>query len=207
MTDTDTGADIGDDGGDDAVELDGSGKPIVTPAAESTDDDDAKLGDAGKNALKTERAARRAAERASAESAAELQKLRDAVAGKKTGDKEVDKAADEAAGQWQSVAVVNAGKTALREAGFIGDKAALAKAVKMLDTSDMEFDPDTGEADGLDDEIEDFKKSFPTLFKGADDAEDDKPAKVVPRVRRASGAPVEKKLSSTERAANVLLGK
>jgi hypothetical protein len=102
----------------------------------------------------------------------------------------------------------HAATSALREAGFEfpADKdarsAKLRRALKLMDTDDVEVDDD-GEVIGLDDAIDELKSEFPELFgKGAPRRQVKRPGNV-----NGNGKPGERKKSVTERQAEALFGK
>lgn len=63
-----------------------------------------------------------------------------------------------------------AARSALISAGLAlpedrsGSDRVLKRALKLLDLSDVDIDPETGEAEGIEDAIDDLKADFPELF-------------------------------------------
>lgn len=86
----------------------------------------------------------------------------------KNGGKEPDEAtlnarAEEIAGStWKPLVVRSAAGSALAEAGLIGKPDRL---VKLLDMDEIDVDPETGEIDGLSEQVADLRKEYPHLFR------------------------------------------
>lgn len=153
-TDDDDDSDDTDDTDDDDADDDDDGKP------------DAKLGDAGKRALKAERDKVKDLRK-------QLRELRSSKGkdgadkdGKDDGKDERDEDADQAAALVLAKPVIirSAATAALKEAGLIGEPGRLVRLLD-LKTIDVELDDDgEPDIDGLDDQIEDLVKDYPQLF-------------------------------------------
>lgn len=174
--------------------------------APSTAPEAPKDPDAGaKSALQKERAARREAEKQLAEAKAYRQKI-DAASGKaETVNEDAERAE-----AWQSYGEKATARAAFRDAGFKGSKDALGKLTRLLDFDEIEFDPETGDAEGLDEQIAGLKEDFPGLFKAEVEETDElanarKPK--APRIQRGQGAdPGPKPLSADEQLAAIIMG-
>lgn len=143
------------DDGDDAEDDDGG------------DDDAPKQTESEKKlaeALKKARVERNEARKA-------LSEARKAAEGKKSDDQDTSSEAAERIAKLEKALVTRNATTELIAAGL--DKAAAARAVKLLDLSDV------GPDDDLDDQIDELKEDFPELFAGK------KGAGTAPPVRRA----------------------
>jgi len=186
----------------------------------SDDDDDAeddpdegKSEDELKAELKEVRAAIKTANGSSAKRRRKIRELEAQIAGKKPADKKDDKGDDEkpdveaitreaalkGKGEGLAVAKRLGARAALLEAGV--PKAKLDRAARMLDLDDVDIDDD-GELDGLDDAVASLKKDVPEFF-----------GKVITKRRSVAGdgdrdgSGKGKKLTATQRQANMLLGK
>lgn len=183
----------GDDNDEDDDDEDDGDEPFVKEDGKPfTKKDYDALQLALKNARKAERAARRNG--------------RDDKGGKdgddKGGDdKDVERVRAEieskAVATWKPLIVNQAARAALVEAGLMG---APDRLLKLLDLDEIDVDPETGEIDGLEEQIEDMRKDYSSLFRkrgGArriDAGDKDR--------RERSG----KKMSATELQAAALLG-
>lgn len=72
------------------------------------------------------------------------------------------RAADVAAKTWKPLIVNQAARSALVEAGLIGKPDRL---LKLLDPEDIDVDPETGEIDGLDEQIAELRREYRHLFR------------------------------------------
>lgn len=111
-------------------------------------------------------------------------------------------------GAYVPIVIRHAATAALRDAGFEfpEDKdaraAKLKRALKLMDTEDVEVDDD-GDVIGLDDAIDELKAEFPELFgKGGARRQRKRPGNV-----SGTGKPTERKKSVTELQAEALFGK
>lgn len=68
----------------------------------------------------------------------------------------------ETIGVWKPLVVRGQASAALKEAGLIGEPKRL---LKMLDMDEIDVDPDTGELDGLEEQVADLKREYPHLFR------------------------------------------
>lgn len=103
----------------------------------------------------------------------------------------------EVVGAWKPLVVNTAARAALADAGLIGKPDRL---LKLLDLDDIDVDPETGDIDGLDEQIADLKKDYKSLFRRGTsrriDAAD----------RGERGGKDASKMSATERQAAYLRG-
>jgi hypothetical protein len=193
------------DGGDDDADKDGDGgkdgehdedddDESDDDESDDDEDDDAKLGEKGEKALRAERDKNKALRK-------ELRELR--KKGKGEPDAE-EKAAQAAEAKWKPVFVREKASAALREAGLIGKPNRLLKLLD-IDALDVDIDEDDGsvDIDGLDDQIAELRKDYPSLFRskrggGAIDAGD----RDADRLRNGGKAK-----SATELQAAALLGR
>lgn len=194
MADDDLGADIGDDGENTNDE---------TATAEGMPEKPEKAGDGLKADVARERKRRQAAEQELTE-LREYRKKIDAANGK--DDAKTTAPEDDERAQWESVAVRQTVRAELRDAGFTGDKKALTRVLRMVDVNELEFDVETGDVDGLADQIEEIKKDFPSLFAKAPDADDDPKRRTAPRVTREGRDVGAKRPSTAEQIAQALMG-
>lgn len=67
-----------------------------------------------------------------------------------------------AAAAWKPLVIRGQAAAALKEAGLIGDPARL---LKLIDVDDIDVDPETGELDGLDEQVAELKKDYGQLFR------------------------------------------
>jgi hypothetical protein len=67
-----------------------------------------------------------------------------------------------AAGTWKPLLVRREARDLLKEAGLIGKPDPL---LRLIDLEDVEVDPETGEIDGLDEQIDDLRKEYKHLFR------------------------------------------
>ena len=168
----------GGDGGGDTAGAAGSATPAppatgdtgaaAAAAAAATKDgegdgDDAPLGEPGKKALETERAARRAAEKRAKDAETEAERLRTAgqseqekaiADAKKAGRTEADQV-------WHGRFVRAEARAALAAAG-VGD-VGVAVAAFLDEHRDLKVNDD-GELEDLDATVQAFKRAPPTLF-------------------------------------------
>lgn len=109
---------------------------------------------------------------------ASRKEARDARRGKMTAPKPDDdkpdaddtKAADaarlkaeaETIAKWKPLVVNNAARSALTGAGLIGSPDRL---LRLLDLDEIDVDSETGEIDGLTEQVTDLKKDYPHLFR------------------------------------------
>lgn len=145
----DDDADDADDGDDDSD--DDSGDDGADNNTQGASGDKPSEADRFKATAKRERTARLAAEK----------KLREATKKNETDTDKANREADErAAAKWKPVAVRNAARAALAEAGAKGD---LKRFVKLIDVDTVEVDDD-GDVLGLEDQIDAIKADFPEAF-------------------------------------------
>ena len=152
--------------------------------------------DALQLALKNARKAERAAKRNGGQQRKD-DKGKDDAKDSDTPDIETARAQGEAAAvsTWKPLLVNMDARSALAEAGLIGKPDRL---LKLLDLDEIDVDPDSGEIDGLEDQIEDLRKDYASLFRKRGS-------------RRINGADRDssvdrKKMSATELQAAALLG-
>lgn len=143
----------------------------------------------------------KALERANAEA-----KKRRLAQRKKPNDKDgdapdVEKAVAEAESVWRAKTIKFAARGALASAGV--DSAKLNKALRLLDTDDLDLNEDD-EVEGLEDQIEELKEEFPELFAPKHDAASH--GRRVPRVNGASQERQRKELTPTQRQVAMLQG-
>lgn len=187
--DADVGDDADDAGGDDTDDDDDSDD------TDDKDDEDEPLGPAGKKALAAERAEVARLKR-------ENRQLRRSGQGKdgddgKDTDEKVTAARTEEAEKWKPLLVRQAATAALSSAGLIGKPDRL---LRLLDLSDIDVDPETGDIDGLDDQIKDFRREYRELFRKRGSSSID-------AADRDGGDDDGKPKSATQRQADLLLGR
>lgn len=194
MADVDVELEIDDDG-----ETEGEGTANLKSGETDAKDSGPK---GGENAVLADLARERKKRQAATAEVAELRKFKEAIEKANGKDTSADQPTEREQA-WESTAVKLAARASFREAGFAGDKGGMAKLVRMIDTDDIEFDPETGEVDGIDEQVADLKKSFPGLFA---DPEPEGKKVTAPRIKRGQGEAAVKEKSSTERLAERLLG-
>lgn len=92
----------------------------------------------------------------------------DGKGGKDEGSTEPDEATiaaraeDVAAKTWKPIIVNQAARAALVEAGLIGKPDRL---LRLLDPEDIDVDPESGEIDGLDEQIAELRREYKHLFR------------------------------------------
>lgn len=72
------------------------------------------------------------------------------------------KAEAETIAKWKPLVVNNAARSALTTAGLIGSPDRL---LRLLDLDEIDVDSETGEIDGLTEQVTDLKKDYPHLFR------------------------------------------
>jgi hypothetical protein len=148
-----------------------------------------KLGDAGKKAIQRER-----------EKVKALRKENRDLKAKAAGAP--DEADTKAEAKWKPVFVRREATHALREAGLIGKPDRLLRLLD-IDALDVDIDEESGDVDidGLDDQITDLRKEYPSLFRkrgsSSIDAAD----------RDEIGGRRKEKRSATQLQADLLLGR
>lgn len=160
-------------------------RPAKRTAAEDDADEDEAGTDDGEqeetvDSLK-ERLAKMEASLRKANKEAERLRLRqkNGTAKKATGTKKAQEQDDSEAEQWKARAIRSDAKAALLAAGFTGDAKAAARLIRTIDTDELEFDGD--DILGLDDAIDGLRETFPALFKGEDDEDEQPKPKTVKR--------------------------
>lgn len=103
---------------------------------------------------------------------------------------------------WKSVAVLNAAKVALKDAGLVGNTARVAK---LLNLKGLEVDED-GDVEGLEDEIEALKEDMPSLFKIEVVEEEPQPRRSAPKLKTSGAKETAPPKSVAEARAAWLLG-
>ena len=86
-------------------------------------------------------------------------------------DEQIRKARSETEDKFRPLLAKSAARAALAAGGATGD---LKKMVKLLDLGELDISAD-GEVEGLDEQIDELKKDFPSLFRGEDKDDDLKP--------------------------------
>ena len=188
-------ADVGDDDDDDDAGGDDTDDDDSDDSDDKDDDEDEPLGPAGKKALAAERAEVARLKR-------ENRQLRRTSQGKgdddgKDTDEKVTAARTEEAEKWKPLLVRQAATAALSSAGLIGKPDRL---LRLLDLSDIDVDPETGEIDGLEDQIKDFRREYRELFRKRGSSSID-------AADRDGGDDDGKPKSATQRQADLLLGR
>jgi hypothetical protein len=148
----DAGGDDSDDDEDDADD----GPPKKPDGSPYTQADI----DALKLALRKERKAKRGAAADDADDA-------DDTGDKGTPDKKALSRAraegeEAAVATWKPLVVNSAAKAALSSVGLIGKPDRL---LRLIDLDEVDVDPESGELDGLDEQVADLKREYPHLFR------------------------------------------
>lgn len=187
--DIDTGDDDDTDDDTDNAEDDTSDDDADDDGKDGKDkkdaDKDKPLGEKGERALNAMKEKNRELRR----------QLREATSkdSDKDADEKVTAARAEEAATWKPLLVKQAATAQLAGAGLLGKPDRL---LRLLDLDDIDVDPKSGDIDGLEEQIEDFRKEYPELFRKKGSSRIDATDKDGNRDKDGN-----KKLSATERQA------